>query len=1301
MDGKHETAVSLSSITKLEWSVKSLNPFSRVNRCRLFRSSAGAVTFDFPFNMPGGVSGSTAKQLLDADIQRAVEVAKIGSPSAASTPAATATAPTPPAAPAAAAPKLTKRVQEGRKLREQLLEINRLRHQGSATEASELASSLESAAPADAKKLDGLARQRVRELRDTAFSFGKLELTREIVRRFVDMPEVRPLLTTEVIERRRDALDGETARDLIKAAKAFFGELLKAPRGEGKKRGGRRTDNDRNAHAAALAALLPRDLFENKRGRAAMRLLGLTYRQAKRGTELRGEMEDRGGGWKRQKTSEHFDKVSLKIVDEFWHSELASDPDNQNKQKVGVYLGVDSNGDALYDLHPRRAQTGNLNVLLGKFRKSEFGARFRAETATKKRPQGAKLGRAQLVQARCPCIKKRSATQCDCQLCTYVIENLARWHKARSGWRSAKRQKCLDGDEGPVCDCHIHRWLAPSSAEEEEEAAVWHAAGAAACEPDAAHTERWAAATTAAETVRRKRSRALKYDGMTASPDALLDALQPCGKQSYPNYSVTGASVFRCYSRACAEGNCPKKLFDRSNACDWENVFGDDCPLESSNEKYDWWVWSKQLRGTDKEGKPFYSLEWMPHRGGTRAEHLKELRAKVREWKWHVWRDRFVTQSLRVFDDRRSGARVLALRQHVSGPLLLSAALDTIAEHSAQSERELRAVGPQRPQAIAILRARTFAILARLADADAASHRPSAETVERLRRAEKVHSVLANTTHVKSDYASQVETKRSHTATCATMERHNLEVTVVGFAPYQQARSKAARKRRPQKREVDRAALTRTDRNVSVLLAPPASTAPASTAPVSAPARPPEVRFVHKQHVYIFYAFHGAGFKPNARSHNVVQEDIDHFLKYGYFLHGEWFEGGERCPGGPAGQARKPLPPGLTEAPHRPPVLPNYNRRLENTDGCPNQYDYGDNHRQTAEWLTKTASWPEARAAAERWAAAEAAAMALAAALTDPTARAAAEAAAAAAARSKERAQEGITRVHVKKVEMHGKDVCDGASVLIAHAIIAAITSGALLDPGTRELVLYLADLLRAPATPKELKDGWEAPTKYFFGFVDTAKFTKSRVPSAEARGWDCNKKHFYIGRCADAQRAQSGPLETASMFCACDPCLLFDFGNCQMAAQRGDISSVRVPLKRGEVARTNQIESLEAWAKLLKPGMVVAVRAAAHEVDLEGPYWLLLVDSEPFEMPEDMAHSTDEFEEGWLVVRGRFYSLVQRSPRGYQLTKASRLFLVNTMIRYPNIIFAGGSVGKAPRESRSGVHVLEDDMHNLLNGSV
>jgi hypothetical protein len=140
---------------------------------------------------------------------------------------------------------------------------------------------------------------------------------------------------------------------------------------------------------------------------------------------------------------------------------------------------------------------------------------------------------------------------------------------------------------------------------------------------------------------------------------------------------------------------------------------------------------------------------------------------------------------------------------------------------------------------------------------------------------------------------------------------------------------------------------------------------------------------------------------------------------------------------------------------------------------------------------------------------------------------------------------------------------------------------------------------------------------------------------------------------------------------------------------------------------------------------MVVAVRAAAHELELEGPYrrrvsnptfrtlaeepvfashgryWLLLVDSEAFEMPQDMAHITDELEEGWLVVRGRWYELVQRSPRGYKLDNVQKLVLVNTMIRLPNVIFAGGSVGKEPRASRSGLHMQEDNMHNLLMSSV
>ena len=53
-------------------------------------------------------------------------------------------------------------------------------------------------------------------------------------------------------------------------------------------------------------------------------------------------------------------------------------------------------------------------------------------------------------------------------------------------------------------------------------------------------------------------------------------------------------------------------------------------------------------------------------------------------------------------------------------------------------------------------------------------------------------------------------------------------------------------------------------------------------------------------------------------------------------------------------------------------MLPGYNRRLEDTHGCPTQYNYGTNHRQKAEYRTKTVIWDEARAAEIRRSAAEA-----------------------------------------------------------------------------------------------------------------------------------------------------------------------------------------------------------------------------------------------------------------------------------------------------------------------------------------
>eukprot|EP00966_Prymnesium_polylepis_P131027 3030477-Prymnesium_polylepis.1 len=162
-----------------------------------------------------------------------------------------------------------------------------------------------------------------------------------------------------------------------------------------------------------------------------------------------------------------------------------------------------------------------------------------------------------------------------------------------------------------------------------------------------------------------------------------------------------------------------------------------------------------------------------------------------------------------------------------------------------------------------------------------------------LRRALKVHEFKKGPKQVTRwvDYAAQQETKRLHTATCALRERHCLEVALAGFSPY------------------DHVIELRKWGN-----------------------RPAQTLTVRKQIVYVFYLFFPAGYKPDAVSHNVAAEDMDHFLKYGSFLHGEAFHRGVRLLGG---NRDYPLPEGFTEADARPmPLVPDLENTLEVHDGC-------------------------------------------------------------------------------------------------------------------------------------------------------------------------------------------------------------------------------------------------------------------------------------------------------------------------------------------------------------------------------
>ena len=48
---------------------------------------------------------------------------------------------------------------------------------------------------------------------------------------------------------------------------------------------------------------------------------------------------------------------------------------------------------------------------------------------------------------------------------------------------------------------------------------------------------------------------------------------------------------------------------------------------------------------------------------------------------------------------------------------------------------------------------------------------------------------------------------------------------------------------------------------------------------------------------------------------------------------------------------------------------------------------------------------------------------------------------------------------------------------------MAAIESKSLLNPGTREMVLYLAKSQQQPSVAKADKTGWEAVGRYIYAF--------------------------------------------------------------------------------------------------------------------------------------------------------------------------------------------------------------------------
>ena len=293
-----------------------------------------------------------------------------------------------------------------------------------------------------------------------------------------------------------------------------------------------------------------------------------------------------------------------------------------------------------------------------------------------------------------------------------------------------------------------------------------------------------------------------------------------------------------------------------------------------------------------------------------------------------------------------------------------------------------------------------------------------------------------------------------------------------------------------------------------------------------------------------------------------------------------------------------------------------------------------------------------------------------------------------------------IDRMLILLVSMHGKNICDALSNSIASTLRGAVERGDIVEPSTRNLVLYLAEHYKEPATAKSKKEGWWAVSDVVYGYLDPSCFTQSAVPSAQPLPKSDSYRR-YIGRSRHHDAARDGPLEFSPHFCGCINCCKYDFGSCLMHGLGG----LSTRLMKGNCKRANTNAGLTSLSADLdtfaqtevKANSLGVVAADIKEQHIEGGYWLCLVLCKPYKATRREACATDVIEEGWWVVKIQWYAYEHgTSPRQYKLLPETRLLAVNAMVRIKDVRFE-----TKERASRSGFQVLGEEAHKNIQMSL
>ena len=166
-----------------------------------------------------------------------------------------------------------------------------------------------------------------------------------------------------------------------------------------------------------------------------------------------------------------------------------------------------------------------------------------------------------------------------------------------------------------------------------------------------------------------------------------------------------------------------------------------------------------------------------------------------------------------------------------------------------------------------------------------------------------------------------------------------------------------------------------------------------------------------------------------------------------------------------------------------------------------------------------------------------------------------------------------------------------------------------------------------------------------------------------------------------------------------CPACRDWKFAECVNARRWAHVHT-SVKTQTAAIVRT-QLESLDEWGEQVGNEKIVAIRVdrdavknSAGATESEDAFWLAKPIGAAFPVPSDMVLETDQFEEGWFVVRAKWYKLVAGTLRSFTLLHKDTLIPLGATSRLRGITFT-------KYDKKKGRYQLSTDEHARIIASL